>query len=217
MTGRPADHRGARIEQTKAPIDEQRWDGQERSTRYQDFSQRLYYTPPDLDEVEEAHFHKSMQQLFDAYDLTFKAALAELKTYPSSTDIKAEDAERILRARAFDIARYCLPMATLTSVGQITSARTLESQIARLKGHPLVELRSIGEEMQHAALGEAYNPNADVLATLREEMHRLAGDDLSSHSVANMTKWLDQPVKPAPTLLKYCDPDPRRAELAVRP
>jgi thymidylate synthase ThyX len=115
-------------------VDEQKWDGQERSTRYQDFSKRLYYVPQDLDEVELAHYHRPINMLFDAYDMTFAAALEAMRTkWPSPAGMKEEDAERTRRARAFDIARYCLPMATLTSVGQITSARTLESQISRMK------------------------------------------------------------------------------------
>ena len=47
-------------------------------------------------------------------------------------EMKADAYERTLKARAFDVARYCLPLATNTSLGQITNARTLETQVSRL-------------------------------------------------------------------------------------
>ena len=46
--------------------------------------------------------------------------------------MKAEAYERTLKARAFDVARYLLPLATNTSLGQIVNARTLETQVSRL-------------------------------------------------------------------------------------
>ena len=50
---------------------------------------------------------------------------------------------RTLKARAFDAARYLLPLATNTSLGQIVNARTLESQVSRLLSSELAEVREI--------------------------------------------------------------------------
>ena len=50
--------------------------------------------------------------------------------------MKQEAYERTLRARAFDLSRYLLPLATNTSLGQIVSARTLENQVSRLLSEP---------------------------------------------------------------------------------
>ena len=47
-------------------------------------------------------------------------------------EMKADAYERTLKARAFDVARYLLPLATNTSLGQIVNARTLETQVSRL-------------------------------------------------------------------------------------
>ena len=41
--------------------------------------------------------------------------------------MKPDAYERTLRARAFDISRYLLPLATNTSLGEIVNARTLEN------------------------------------------------------------------------------------------
>src|SRR5438477_8379939 len=49
--------------------DEQRWDGQERSTRYQDFRKSGYYTPDFGDDAQaRALYRETISQLFSAYD-----------------------------------------------------------------------------------------------------------------------------------------------------
>ena len=54
---------------------------------------------------------------------------------PRPEEMKQDAYERTLRARAFDITRYMLPLATNTSLGQIVNARTLETQVSRLLSH----------------------------------------------------------------------------------
>ncbi|HYE24447.1 MAG TPA: FAD-dependent thymidylate synthase, partial [Clostridia bacterium] len=114
-------------------VDEQRWDGQERSTRYQDFKKSGYYTPNFGDEESARIFRETIEFLFSEYrefsELMFRH-LASQTPRPSDMD---EDAyRRTLKARAFDISRYLLPLATNTSLGQIVNARTLETQVSRL-------------------------------------------------------------------------------------
>src|SRR5205823_12947020 len=50
-----------------ALVDEQRWDGQERSTRYQNFRKSGWFTP-ELAAEQRASFTKSVGALFAAYD-----------------------------------------------------------------------------------------------------------------------------------------------------
>ena len=69
---------------------------------------------------------------------------------PRPADMKQDAYERTLRARAFDVARYLLFWGVPTNVGQVTSIRTLEKQIRRLKGSEYAELRSLGEEIAQA-------------------------------------------------------------------
>src|ERR1041384_4478153 len=52
-----------------ALVDEQRWDGQERSTRYQDFKRSGYYRPEfGGDEAAQRLFGKALAGLFGAYE-----------------------------------------------------------------------------------------------------------------------------------------------------
>ena len=64
--------------------------------------------------------------------------------------MKPDAYERNLTARAFDVARYLLFLGIPTNVGQVTSIRTLEKQIRRLKTCEYAELRSLGDEIAHA-------------------------------------------------------------------
>src|SRR6476659_1795175 len=51
-----------------AVADEQRWDGQERSTRYQDFKQSGYFTPPLADDAARQLYSETLDFLFREYD-----------------------------------------------------------------------------------------------------------------------------------------------------
>src|SRR5208337_4676381 len=91
---------------------------------------------------------------------------------PKPTEMKQETYERTLRARAFDISRYLLPLAANTSLGQIVSARTLENQVSRLLSHPHAEIRRLGELLKQAAQEAAYNVNRDSASELLMEVQR---------------------------------------------
>ena len=117
--------------------DEQRWDGQERSTRYQDFKKSGYFTP-DFGADDEAR--KLYRETLDFLFAEYEALSAHMTQYlisitPKPADMKQEAYERTLKARAFDITRYLLPLATNTSLGEIVNARTLETQVAHLLSH----------------------------------------------------------------------------------
>ena len=85
-------------------VDEQRWDGQERSTRYQNFRLSGWYTP-DLGR-EKSTFTVAVEALFAAYDHISAGMLVALKAaIPQPESMKPETYERTLKARAFDVAR----------------------------------------------------------------------------------------------------------------
>jgi hypothetical protein len=76
--------------------------------------------------------------------------LEALKTAIARPEAMKPDAyERTLKARAFDVARYLLPLATNTSLGQIVNARTLETQVSRLLTSEFAEIRNLGEKAEH--------------------------------------------------------------------
>ena len=184
--------------------DEQRWDGQERSTRYQDFKKSGYYVPDfGADEDSRKLYRDTLDGLFAEYD----ALSAHMTGYlisvtPKPADMKQEAYERTLKARAFDITRYLLPLATNTSLGEIVNARTLETQVAHLLSHTHKEVRTLGESLKKAATGAAYNVNAESLRGLVEQI-RAANPELG----AKAEQELLREVRVAPTLVKYADPN----------
>ncbi|MGD0547723.1 MAG: FAD-dependent thymidylate synthase [Terracidiphilus sp.] len=197
-------------------VDEQRWDGQERSTRYQNFLQSGWYFPDFGEDSNSAHLYsESIESLFAAYQRTTASVLEALRRRVSCPEaMKPEAYERTLKARAFDVARYLLPLATNTSLGQITNARTLETQITRLLSNPVAEVRELGAKLREAATGPAWCVNGqagralvDIIAP-REPM--LAEE---------AAKLLTREVRSAPTLVKYAQPNDyeiqTRAELSL--
>jgi thymidylate synthase ThyX len=161
-------------------VDEQLWDGQERSTRYQNFQRSGYETPPGLMGDDPVAFTTAADQLFIQYADVSRELLELLKeSVPRPAEMDERQYERTLQARAFDVARALLPLATRTSVGQVVSARVLERQISRLLAEPFEEVQTIGQELRQAAEAVAESP----------------------------TVTYPEPVRAAPTLVKYTVPD----------
>ena len=181
-------------------VDEQRWDGQERSTRYQNFRKSGWYMPEFGGDTESAGlFRETVEHLFATYHSVSEAVFASLKEQVRKPEeMKQESYDRTLRARAFDVARYLLPLATNTSLGQIVNARTLETQISRLLSSPAAEVRQLGEKLQAAASGAAWNVHGDELGALQREIAAL--DPVLGERAAAL---LTREVKTAPTLVKY--------------
>ncbi len=181
-------------------VDEQRWDGQERSTRYQNFSKSGWYLP-EFSGATAARdqYCEAIESLFAEYHATGDAMLAALKQKVARPEeMKADAYERTLKARAFDVSRYLLPLATNTSLGQIVNARTLETQVSRLLSHPNAEVRQLGERLREAAAGAAWNVQGDALAELQREIAAI-DPTLGAKAAA----LLNREVKTAPTLVKY--------------
>src|SRR6185437_2101238 len=136
--------------------DEQLWDGQARSSRYQDFSKSGVIVPPELTADEQAIYDECSTSLLWTYREVQQKVLAHLcEMYPRPDDMKPDAYRRNLSARAFDVARYLLPFGIPTGVGQVTSIRTLEKQIRRFKASEYQELREIGNELSRACAASA--------------------------------------------------------------
>lgn len=161
--------------------DEQLWDGQARSSRYQDFSRSGFVTPPEFTAEEASRYQAAGGKLLAGYKDIHVAAFAHLREkLPRPEGMKPDAYERNLAARAFDVARYLLFFGIPTGVGQLTSIRTLEQQICRLKSSEYAEVRELGTETAAAC---ALPP-----------------------SVVWREGQAEEPV--APTLAKYVEPDP---------
>jgi thymidylate synthase ThyX len=184
-------------------VDEPRWDGQERSTRYQDFQKSGYYIPDFGDDAAARRLYcETIDHLFAEYRHFSEEMFRYLRERtPKPPEMKPETYERTLRARAFDISRYLLPLATNTSLGQIVSARTLENQVSRLLSHPHAEVRRLGELLQRAAQEPAYNVSHTKTRELLEEITREP-----PAMAERLGEFLLRPVRVAPTLVKYAEP-----------
>ncbi len=185
-------------------VDEPRWDGQERSTRYQNFRKSGWYLPDFSASPSTAQdFTAAIETLFTAYHAGTEAMFEDLKRRtPRPAEMKEEAYNRTLRARAFDVSRYLLPLATNTSLGQIVNARTLEMQISRLLSDPQEEVRQLGERLRDAAAGSAWNVQGEALSALQRDIAAL-DPTLGATAEALLTRE----VKTAPTLVKYAAPN----------
>jgi thymidylate synthase ThyX len=135
--------------------DEQLWDGQAKSSRYQDFSRCGFVVPPELDGEQAAAYRTAGQNLLDAY----RKVHAGINTFlagrhPRPDGMKPDAYERNIAARAFDVARYLLFLGVPTNVGQVTSIRTLERQMKRLLASEYAELRELAGELAEALRSE---------------------------------------------------------------
>ena len=186
-----------------AVADEQRWDGQERSTRYQDFKKSGFFIPDfGDDQAARTLYRDTVEYLFAEYERLSESMFRYLVGItPQPAEMKREAYERTLKARAFDITRYLLSLATNTSLGQIVNARTLESQVARLLSHSHKEVRRLGELLKQAATNPAYNANHETLKGLMEQI-RAANAEVGDRAAQELLKE----VRVAPTLVKYADP-----------
>ena len=195
--------------------DEQRWDGQERSTRYQDFRKSGYYTPSFEDGGGTSNslpagtlYCETIESLFGAYENISQRTFEYLASItPRPVEMKQEAYERTLRARAFDISRYLLPLSTNTSLGEIVNARTLENQVAHLLSQPHKEVRDLGALLKRAAVSPAYNANEESFRALVAKI-RVVSPEIADQAERELLRE----VRVAPTLVKYADPNPNEID-----
>ena len=140
--------------------DEPLWDGQAKSTRYQDFSKGNIVRPPELAGTEaEQVYGDAAERLLAAYLEIHQRLVDYLSQKHLRPDSMKEGAyRRTIAARAFDVARYLLWLGISTNVGQVTSIRTLEKQIQRLGACGYGEVRQLAGEMREACAAPAGCP-----------------------------------------------------------
>ena len=172
--------------------DEPLWDGQAKSSRYQNFEASGCVVPKTIQDSEtEGLYQGILRSLFNVYrELkdSIQQILSERDPRPESMTQAQYD--RTIAARTFDVTRYLLPLAAKTNVGQVVSIRTLEKQIIRLLSAQLPELLAIGEELKDACA----KPPSKVWAELEQHGHG-PGDPL------------------APTLARYAEVNAYQSEV----
>lgn len=183
-------------------VDEQRWDGQERSSRYQNFRKSGFYMPEFSTERLADDYRALIEKLFLLYERISTEALEKLASAtPRPNDMSEEQYRRTLKARAFDIARYLLPLATMTSVGQIVNARTLAQQISRLASSQYEEVVGIADGLRTSASKPPYDLRSSKLNALLETYA-----DQIPETVMHALREQITNGPAAPTLVKYTTP-----------
>src|SRR5437867_6471059 len=201
--------------------DEPLWDGQAKSSRYQNFAHGGCFVPDSIRGTEsEGTYQGIISSLSNAYSLLHEPLTKFLSEHePRPDSMKPADYTRTIAARAFDGTRYLLPLSARTNVVQVVSIRTLEKQITRLLSSQLPELRAIGEELAEACQrspvnlwGElcgqpagAHEPLAPTLArhaksndyqaSVYQDLAKYAKDTLGGTGVDQPTSWgVPEPV-----------------------
>lgn len=132
--------------------DEPLWDGQAKSSRYQNFTRTAFVVPDSIRGSEtEGRYQGLLGSLAHAYALLHEPVKRFLtERAPRPEGMKPADYERAIAARTFDVTRYLLPLAARTNVGQVVNIRTLEKQITKLLSSQVPELQAIGADLMEA-------------------------------------------------------------------
>ena len=178
--------------------DEVLWDGQAKSSRYQDFSKSGFIAPPELTGADADLYQSAGQALLAGYQQIHGLMDIWLREQlPRPESMKPDAYGRNIAARAFDVARYLLFWGVPTNVGQVTSIRTLEKQIRRLRVSEFAEVRELGLEIAEACATTpdciwaegASEPLAPTLARHADP------DDYLQRSNADLALWARQNLR----------------------
>jgi thymidylate synthase ThyX len=180
--------------------DEQLWDGQARSSRYQDFSRSGWITPPDIAVDDEPVYAAAAQRLLSTYHKIHARMCTFLaESLPRPEDMKPEAYQRNIAARAFDVARYTLFLGIPTGVGQVTSIRTLERQVRRMRASEYAEVRELAVEVAEACAAPprcVLDADAVVEPVAPTLARHLDADAHSAKSREDLALWARQNLPP---------------------
>jgi len=122
----------------------------EQSTRYIAYDARLdgygfrYHRDPRFGPA----YEHSLDDLFETYARLLGATTEwAAERYPRAEDESPAAHRRAVRAKALDLVRGLLPVASLSHVGMYASGQTYEQLVLHLLAHPLAEARAYGAMM----------------------------------------------------------------------
>lgn len=128
----------------------------EKSTRYVAFNRKVdgryrYHRPVELGAADTRRFEAAMDDLFDTYAALIEPTAAAVR---ARTPRDAQTTERAYasatRAKALDLLRGLLPMATYTNLGLFGNGRAFEYLLTKLYAADQSELRELAVQLQHA-------------------------------------------------------------------
>lgn len=127
----------------------------EKSTRYVFFNRKvegryLYCREPEIMASRHAELYETtLDRLFDTYSNLIDPVLEWVRSQTPRDDDTSERAyNSATKAKALDLLRGLLPMATLTNVGLFGNGRAFEYLLVKLAASPHGEVQSIGSAMQ---------------------------------------------------------------------
>ncbi|MBD3348614.1 MAG: hypothetical protein GF400_05400 [Candidatus Eisenbacteria bacterium] len=122
----------------------------EKSTRYQVMDPANYYTPPAFEGV--GAYHAVVSALYDTYAELLELVRPFCERKYGAPEHRAAGLNPA--GKACDAVRGLLPSAAKTNLGWTVNARSLRHAIVKLRSHPLVEMRELGDALEEAC-GEA--------------------------------------------------------------
>lgn len=127
----------------------------EKSTRYVLFNRKVagryhYYREPSI--MASAHatrYEQALDRLFETYSSLIDPLTQWIQAGNPRDDATSERAyTSATRAKALDLLRGLLPMATLTNLGIFGNGRAFDYLLTKLAASPHAELRQVGQHMQ---------------------------------------------------------------------
>lgn len=127
----------------------------EKSTRYVRFDRKVngqyrYLREPQIMASRfAAEYEAALDGLFDTYAALLEPCIAYLsERNPRDQQTSERAYTSAIRAKAFDLLRGLLPMATLTNVGLFGNGRSFEYLLNKLGASPLAELQQLNQALQ---------------------------------------------------------------------
>jgi thymidylate synthase ThyX len=128
----------------------------EKSTRYVPFNKKdagryRYLRPSEIAASPLlARYEATLDALFDTYDALLAPTLAWVRAeHPRDAATSERAYASATRAKALDLLRGLLPMATLTNVGLFGNGRAFEYLLTKLYASEFAEARDIAAALQH--------------------------------------------------------------------
>ena len=134
---------------------------------------------------------KAARRVYNQIHAQVSEYLAERLPRPEA--MKPEMYKRNITARAFDVARYLLCFGIPTGVGQVTSIRTLERQIRRLKTSEYQEVRELAGEIAEAVPRRPscqWEQAASTEAVAPTLARHVDADEHLARSRENLRQWV---------------------------
>lgn len=127
------------------------YSGQEASTRYIDFANQ-----PFIDPIGTLESKNILEESRSFYVQSLPIVVEDLKKrFPRQDSEDEKTYEKAINARAFDIMRGFLPAGASTNLAWHTNLRQAADHLARLRHHPLAEVKEVAVALEDA-LQEAY-------------------------------------------------------------